>query len=301
MTTKKEEVTTTQIEVFDEEELVTPRVVKRKGQPDRITANFKKRSTFRWIAFDSLNVDPIYQRNLRKNRAIKMAHNWNPEKMGVIVVNRRDNGMLYIVDGQHRYAALLLIENRPPRVYCEVFDGLTREEEARLFHDLDNERANLTAGASFKALLAAHDKQAISIQRAANNVGLTVDYDKGPVPGNIRAFRTLQEIHNRRDEKGLQDILYICAKAWPNSNHACSSEILYGLEIFLEKYGDNKKLDRERLISVLSLNDPRSIVNMGRIINTTLSSVVYPSVAKAIRNLYNRGMKRNRLPEPDLF
>jgi hypothetical protein len=272
-----------------------PRIVKRKGQADKISANFKKRSTWRWVAFDALHIDPKYQRNLRKSRAIRMAHEWDAEDSGVLVVSKRKDGRYYIIDGQHRWAALSLIENRPPRLYCEVFEGLTPEEEAKKFHDLDNKRANLTAGASFKALAAANDPEAVEIIKTVHSVGMTIDYDLGPIAKNIRAFKTVQEIYHRRNSSGLGRILTICAKAWPESNHSASAEILLGLEIFLDKYGS--AVSDKRLITVLSNYDPRRIINEGRIRNGTLSSVVYPSIALAIRDIYNKKLRGSRLPE----
>lgn len=264
-----------------------PRIIKRRQQRDHITANFKRSSVYRWIPFENLRIDHTYQRRLQSKKIITMAHRWNPDRAGTLVVNKRSDGFYYIVDGQHRFGALQLIDNRPPRVFCEVYDGLTVEQEARLFHDLDSARDNLTRGASFKALVAAKDPSAIAIVAAAARAGMTVDYERGPVVGNVRAYKTLQDIYRRTDDKTLERILRICNLSWPTSTHAAPEPIMRALEILLVKY---PKINDKRLIEVLSRQTPDHVVMLGRQINGTLSSAMYPSVAIVIRNMYNNRM-----------
>jgi len=291
--------TTTPVENLSEEDFKEVKVVKQpraaagRFSKDRIIANFKRRYTYRWLPFDQLKIDRSYQRRLQPRRSSSMAHNWNTDKENALVVNRRVNGTYFIVDGQHTYEALSAIENHPPRVYCKVFTGLTLEEEAQLFHDLDNERENLTPGASFKALVVAKDPAALEITRVAESVGLTVNYDRGPVPGNVRAFKSLQDIYRRGGSKGLERILRICHSAWPNNNDSTSSTLMRGLEIFLNQYGN--KMDEHRLIETLSKHQPGAVVNMARNIDATLSSTIYPATAMAIKVIYNKKLTRNRL------
>lgn len=268
-----------------------PKIVKRNKQRDHITANFKRRSKFMWVDFDLLRVDPSYQRRLQTQKVVKMAHNWNQDKAGTLVLSKRSDGLFYIIDGQHRYAGLSLIDNRPPKVYAEVYISLTVEEEARLFHDLDNERDNLTRGASFKALLTARDPNALAISAAAQRAGMTVDYDRGPVVGNVRAYKTLQDIHRRHGDKMLERILRVCNVSWPTNNHAAPEPILRALEILFNTY---PTVNDKRLVEVLQRTTPDEVVMKGRIINGTLSSASYASTAMVIRNMYNTRLSESR-------
>src|SRR6185312_6141839 len=119
-----------------------PVIKKRAQAPDTIRATFDNSGfTFGWVPTDAILVDRQYQRRLQKKKIIKMAHNWDQNKVGVFVVNHKTSvGQYFVIDGQHRHAAMQLIENYPTHVYCQIFTNLTTEEEARMFHDLDNER-----------------------------------------------------------------------------------------------------------------------------------------------------------------
>lgn len=259
-----------------------------------IQGDFTPKSTFEWVPTDRLLVDVLYQRNLEKSRVSVMANNWNQSLAGVIMVNLRDNGNYYVMDGQHRHAALQLMENTPEKVWCEVFRGLTPEQEAKHFADQEKRR-NLTTGARFKARVASKDITALEIVEAVTDAGLTVNYMAGPIPGNLRAYGTLTEIHRRRGKHGLARILKTVAGAWPHSEYQGSRPILNGLETFFAKYGD--KVNDERLISTLSLTEPHIIVAQAHSITATLSSQISPAITSIIRSLYNKSLRKNRLPE----
>jgi hypothetical protein len=124
---------------------------------------------------------------------------------------------------------------------------------------------------------------------------MTIDYERGPVAGNVRAFRTMESVYRRRGEAGLERILRICNQAWPEHKDSASHSMVLGLEIFIDKYGDI--VADKRLIEVLSKYDPSYIINSGRILNQNLSSTIYPSIATVIRSLWNKGRRVNKLPE----
>jgi hypothetical protein len=292
VTTKQTDI---QIETFSDNEVVVPKIVKRRGQADKITANFSKRSTFKWVPFNLLRVDFSYQRKIQAKKVVTYAHTWDQELLGTLVVSHRKDGFYYIIDGAHRFVALSLIENHPNRMWCEAFEGLTYEEECVKFHNLDNYRDNLTPGASFRALAQGKVPIAVEITAAVNKAGMTVDYSRGPVAGNVRAYKTLQSIYKRSGSNALTKILRVCHGAWPTHTDAANAAMMLGLEIFLDKYED--QITEKALIETLSKYDPAFIVNQGRSIKGTMSSSIYSSVAMAIRSLYNKKRTTKRLPE----
>lgn len=284
-------------EMFEMETLVQKKpVIKKRAQaPDTIRANFDNSGfKFGWIPTNSILVDPAYQRLLQKKKIIKMAHTWDQDKLGVFVVNKRvASGQYFVIDGQHRHAAMQLIENYPTHVYCQIFEGLTLEQEAQKFHDLDNERDNLTPGASFKALLTAKDPIALGIKNVAEAMGYTVDYHTGPIVNNLRAYTALQNIFRRAGAAGLARILATTQKAWPNRKEATSQPMLVGLEYFFQKYPN---ADDNRLVTILSATTPISVISIARRLQEDLSSSYYVTVAQTIRGLYNKKL-RYKLPE----
>lgn len=60
-------------------------------------------SSFRSLCIADLVIDPEAQRRLVDTWVKKEVPRFDPEKLGHIVVNKRTNGKLYVIDGQ-RYA-----------------------------------------------------------------------------------------------------------------------------------------------------------------------------------------------------
>lgn len=261
---------------------------------DKITATFEPVNyKFSWVPTDALMVDK-YQRKLQKPKIIRMAHNWDQNKLGLFVVNHRTaSGQYFVIDGQHRHAAMQLIEDYPTHVYCQVFDNLTYEQEARMFHDLDTQRDNLTPGARFTALLEAKDAIALGIKEVAEETGYNVTYSDSPAVNNLRAYKTLQDIYRRVGPRGLTRILVTTRIAWPNKSEATSEPMLRGLELFFSRFPN---VDDRRLIKVLSATSPMYVIGTARRIQEDLSSVIYTAMAQTIRGIYNKGL-RYKLPE----
>jgi hypothetical protein len=265
----------------------------KKFQKDTILASFATRSHFGYVPLDELEVDYTYQRNPDKKRISVMAHQWNQDLAGAIVVNQRENGKYYVVDGQQRLGAMQRIDNKPDRAWAQIFEGLTLEQEAMLFHELDTKRYGLTKGAIFTALVAAKDKAALEILEAARENGMEIDYHAHPGPGYLRAYDTLMQIHRRRGKERLSQIIRIVSKAWPNDRNAGAAAILVGLERFIERY---PKANERHLIDALSKRTPREIENLARTLSNAMSSALGAAAGRAIMGLYNKGLTKNRLP-----
>jgi hypothetical protein len=260
-----------------------------------IVADFKQTSQVKWVDINLLHVDHTYQRPIDLPRVRTMARNWDQDRCGVLVVNQRIDGSWFIIDGQQRHAALMLIENHPPQILVEAFSGLDPTEEAKLFYELDTKRRGLTTAAIFHALVAANDPAALEIVETAHNAGLTVD-SKRNAPNNIRAFGTIMAIHRRSGKYVLGRVFDVVSKAWPDSKYWGAGSILAGLEAFFVQYPQAKDA---HLIEALAKTSPATIEHHAHSLNEALSGARAKWVAKVIVGLYNNGMRKNRLPTTD--
>ena len=62
---------------------------------------------FAVVALDELHIDESYQRPLQNHVKI-IARDWNPTKCDPLKINFREDGNLYVWDGQHRLEAARL-------------------------------------------------------------------------------------------------------------------------------------------------------------------------------------------------
>lgn len=109
-------------------------------------ARLEVTSRIQWVRLDQMKVNPLAQRALDNGWANKLADEFNPDLMGFIHLSHRD-GWYYIIDGQHRVkAALMFLGDSSQQVQCHVYEGLTNEQEAQLFLELNNTKKQSPMG-----------------------------------------------------------------------------------------------------------------------------------------------------------
>src|SRR5436190_6658837 len=87
-----------------------------------------------------LFIDVSYQRHTDEGLLHRLIKNWADNYSGCLEVNRRPDGVHAVFDGGHRTKAALERFGENHRLLCKVFEGLTVEEEANLFVELNKSR-----------------------------------------------------------------------------------------------------------------------------------------------------------------
>lgn len=125
----------------------------------------------------ALDIDPEYQRSMDSSSSQtlvrKIAQHWNWDLCQPLVVSRRDDGSMFVIDGQHRLAAAKLrgdISVLP----CVVTQFSSVADEAASFVHLNQQRRPLTKLDIFKAALASEDTQTQAIVAAMAEAGLSI-------------------------------------------------------------------------------------------------------------------------------
>ena len=78
-------------------------------------------------------VDYTYQRKALDAKVKKIVKNFNPDLLGIITCSMRDDNQLAIIDGSHRYHALIAMGMENSNVNALVYFGLSIQDEARIF------------------------------------------------------------------------------------------------------------------------------------------------------------------------
>ena len=116
-----------------------------------------------YVPIGDLSVDHTYQRDLSPGKKrLRMAAQFSRVACGCLVVGRRSDGSLVILDGQHRHAAALSrgdIASLP----CIIFDLASTTDEAGAFLISNKERQPLKTFETFKAMLETGDPSALKL------------------------------------------------------------------------------------------------------------------------------------------
>lgn len=124
-----------------------------------------------------LQVDPSYQRSIDggDSQALirRIAMFWNWDLCQPLVVARRDDGGLFVIDGQHRLEAARL-RGDIAQLPAVVVQYANAADEAASFVHLNQQRRPLTKLDVFKAAVASGDEEACAIVSAMTEAGLSV-------------------------------------------------------------------------------------------------------------------------------
>lgn len=206
---------------------------------------------FRLAPLADTIVDGAYQRPL-SSLVHKVAREFDPALVGALVLSERTNGKLAVVDGQTR------VEGGKRRGLTEmpavVFMGLTRAQEASLFHRLQRERRNIASYDGFRAALVAGDKQAKAILKIAEAQGYTVG--RAAKDKHLTAVAALAYAY-RRSPENLERTLIILRAAWAD-RHVPRGDVIRGLSYWLERRGE-KDTDDARLARHLAVVGPEGL------------------------------------------
>ena len=217
-------------------------------------------SIVEYVPVADIKIDMRYQRRLSLKKVAEIAADFDPAIAGVLVLSLRSDGCFYVVDGQHRAAAMrkLGIE----KAKCEVIIGLTLREEADKFVKANKTRKSPESLDVHKALTVKGDPVTLEINAIVERCGLSIQADGRGArgkrkPGVVWAVAALNDIYQRGKADLLEYILKLVMEAWPGDWDVLDQKVLLGVMTFHLKYQGRYRRDdfieKMKIVSLRSL------------------------------------------------
>lgn len=224
-----------------------------------------------WIRKSLLNVDKEYQRaKVSQESVLSIARNWSWVACGVLVVARRNDGTLWVVDGQTRKTAA---DKRADvnELPCIVFESLELAEEASAFIDVNTFRRPVPRVDKFRAQIVAQDQVAIAVQQMIEEQGYRVASGSGSF--SVCCIGSIME-EFKNNEEVARRVWQLCAQL--HSGEPIVDIIWLGL-CYLER-------------SLIARKDGESIFRPHNLETLTKSGAkrIHEEIRKA-RNYFNKG------------
>ena len=140
-----------------------------------------------------------YQRILNMKNVAGIVKNFDPAKLGVLVVSHRADGTYAVLDGQHRLTALRRLGYDAAN--CIVLEGMTIRQEADYFRRQNENKQSLRINDTFNASLWAEDAESLRIKELMDQYGFR--HGKSGQPMCICAIGALQRILRRPADDGV--------------------------------------------------------------------------------------------------
>lgn len=205
------------------------------------------------IKLEDIRIDVRYQREPTTSRAKDIAKSFDERVAGRLTVNMRDDGTLWLLDGQHRFLAMKIKGIK--EWGCDVLYGLTIEEEAKLFAQKNNLTRTATILERHHAKVIYKDPTAIAINDILHSIGLHVPKKSGVnTDGAVAAVGRLYELYSSIESGGLLKILTLLKITWGTRPKTYSESMISAVEMIMRRHPDQFREDR--FIKQLSKLEP---------------------------------------------
>ena len=242
------------------------------------------------IALSEICIEP-YQRVLNNARVKRIADNFDPARVGVLLLSKRGPHSYAIVDGQHRLCAMRQIGVQD--AVCIVVVGMSYEDEANYFRIQTRDANPLNAYSLYKAGVQAKDEHFLRIEAILLKNEYTVGLNAEPMV--ITAVNTLTRVMTMQGEAALDLALQSIRDAWHGDSTALRREMLAGVAEFARRYATRFTAEtfRQRLGNLLPADlffEYRSRCE-GRVNTNSAFKPIYLQIfCSMLRDYYNKGL-----------
>lgn len=250
----------------------------QRNQEDRLESS----ATLQWVSLSLTAINPKAQRPQDEEFVDHIVANFDPEQVGYPVVSHRD-GKFYIIDGQHRIAAIKLWnESDKISIECRVYEGLSSEEEAEMFLR-NNDKKTVPTFTRFQVATEANWAVEVEINKIVKQCGLKVS--QGKAPGSISAVTTLRRVYDRAGATGLAKTLLLIRDGF--GDVGMGSTVIDAMALIVQRYGD--QIDGEIFIKKMASTHGglTGVLNRAAVIQNTTGRSKANCVAAAIIDAYN--------------
>ena len=230
---------------------------------------------FAVVALYELHIDESYQRPLQNHVKI-IARDWNPTKCDPLKINFREDGNLYVWDGQHRLEAARLRGIK--YLLCDITVGLTQEQEAELFGCQGMGIKKPDPYDIFKANVCAGEEIDTAIKDMCDIYDLVVNRNNKKA-GNLSCLTLVRDIFKKGDEKYFDWVLELLHKArWNEFPQSHCHRIVNSLYEIRKSSEEQNEFVQRKLIAYLKKTNPDDLL-----INATIKYPQFKDESKKLK------------------
>lgn len=236
------------------------------------------------------------QREFKEWWAKWIEDNWKEINVNPPVISKRD-GKYYCCDGQHTLAAFKRVKGTNASIHCKIITGLTEEQEAQLFDELNNNRKALTSKDNLNSQVR-YRPEVMEMIRICEKYGIIVDYNKEQSKRkdgkfHTKAVKTLESVYNRYGKKRFERICSIILKGFMDEPKAFCAEIIDGVSAFVNIYDTD--INDKVFIKRLNSTTPKKLISNAKDDRASGNVKTYMKVARLLRATYNTDNPRGKI------
>lgn len=229
------------------------------------------------VPVEDLYIDESYQRTVQ-NHVKTIAQEWDDMKCDPLKINYREDGFLYVWDGQHRLVALKMMG--VDYVLCVITVGLTQEQEADLFGSQGNGIKKPNPYDIFKANVCAGEEIDTAIKIMCDKYDLTVNQNNKRA-GNLSCLTLARKIFEKGndDRECFEWVLELLHNAkWNEFPQSHCHRVVNSLYEIRKGSGEENLFVQRKLVAYLEKTNPDDLL-----INSTIKYPQFKDESKKLK------------------
>ncbi len=245
-----------------------------------------------WLKVSDLKPHPKVQRDQFSPRwAKELADKLDPDKLGTIaVVHCR--GQWYVVDGQHRVAAVMQAFGTDQKIEYEVLESDDLANAADVFLGR-NTRLGMRRIDKFMQEVNRGDEGPVAVVNILRRHGLQASFDHRN--GRVAAVGACESVY-RRDPKLLADTIKIIHATYGFDPDAYQGILIRGLAIALIRH---PQITADGIVERLKLHEPDTLRAKATVLAGTKSMMAANAMAEVLVGIWNKGRRGRRIDNDD--
>lgn len=242
------------------------------------------------INLRDLKVDLSYQRDPDDKRVQKIAAHWDDMKANLVHVSRRPDGY-YVIDGNH--TRLACEKTGRTDILCRVHEGLTKEDEARLFSELNTTSKKPSFAQLLKARARAGYETEKSYLELLDKAGLKYSLINGASGCVLRCHSALVSVYKKTTYSKMLEALITAKDAANNREEFFKSGFFPGMCAIVVYHPE---INKDRLVERIRKTTSSKIMEIadkhkrGSAVGGEGQTTYY---YKAYVDVYNKNLKKN--------
>lgn len=229
------------------------------------------------VPLEDLHIDESYQRPVQ-NHIKTLVQEWDEQKCDLLKVNYREDGNLYVWDGQHRVVAMRIMGIE--FAMCILTVGLTQEQEAELFGCQGIGIKKPDPYDIFKANVCAGEEIDTSIRNMCDKYDLQVNRNNKKA-GNLSCLTLARKIFEKGsdDREYFEWVLELLHKAkWNEFPQSHCHRVINSLYEIRKSSGEDNEFVHRKLVAYLKKTNPDELL-----INATIAYPQFKDEGKKMK------------------
>lgn len=237
------------------------------------------------------------QRKLKEKEVAEIVDEYDDNLVGLIIVSYRD-GRYYVIDGQHRIAAIKRKFDSNAVVKCRVITGLTIKDEAAYFRKINKSQREISSNDDFNSGYYEEDPTIIGIINIGEKYGITFGNKNlngmKNIKFRVKAVEMAQNIYNGYGKEIFNRVCRVLSEGFVDEPSAFNASLMEATAIVLNTYG--KDCSDDVLIKKLRSRNPDRLILDARNDRTTGTASTSKKLARIlVKSVYNSGRGSKRL------